>query len=259
MPTPMRIVILGGTTEARILAERLAGDHTIAPILSLAGRTDNPKLPAIAFRIGGFGGIAGLVAYLKAESIDLMVDATHPFAEQMSVHAEIACRETAIPLALFTRPPWLPCDGDCWNQVENAEAAAHALGEIPRRVFLTIGRLQLPAFEAAPIHHFIVRTIDPPEPPPKLPNYRLLLARGPFSLADEMRLMETEGIEVLVSKNSGGDATYAKIEAAQKLGIAVILMRPPARAEVPRFHDLETILGFIHDPAHQRVPEPRGV
>ena len=259
MSRPMRILILGGTMEARMLAERMAGDHTIAPILSLAGRTIHPTLPAIPYRIGGFGWIAGLIAYLKAKSIDLVIDATHPFAEQMSVHAESACRETGIPLVLFTRPPWTRCDGDRWNQVENAEAAAQMLGAIPRRVFLTVGRLQLPAFAAAPLHHFLIRTIDPPEPSPTLPNYRLMLARGPFSLSDEIRLMATEKIEILVSKNSGGAATYAKIEAARKLGILVILMQPPARAEVPSFHNLDAILGFIHNATHQRPPEPRGV
>lgn len=259
MPSPMRILILGGTTEARHLAERLADDRTIAPILSLAGRTKSPSPPAIPFRIGGFGGIAGLISYLKAESIDLIIDATHPFAEQMSAHAEAACRETAIPLAIFTRPPWTQCDGDRWTEVADAEAAARALGEIKRRVFLTVGRLQLPSFEAAPIHHYLIRTIDPPEPLPKLPDHRLLLARGPFSLADEMQLIERERIEILVTKNSGGGATYAKIEAARTLGIPVILMRPPARAEVPSFHDLEAILSFIGDFAHQNALEPRGV
>ncbi len=259
MPSPLRILILGGTTEARRLAERLSGDRTIAPILSLAGRTKSPSLPAIPFRIGGFGGIAGLISYLKAESIDLVIDATHPFAEQMSAHAEAACREANVGLALFTRPPWVPCDGDLWSEVENAEAAARALGEIKRRVFLTVGRLQLPSFEAAPIHHYLIRTIDPPEPLPKLPDHRLLLARGPFSLEDEMQLMEREKIDILVTKNSGGEATYAKIEAARTLGIPVILMRPPARADVPTFHDLETLLAFIRNGAHQRAPEPRGV
>ncbi len=259
MRSRLRILILGGTTEARSLAEQLAGDSAVAPTLSLAGRTKSPSLPAIPFRIGGFGGMAGLISYLKAESIDLVIDATHPFAEQMSAHAQAACRETAIPLALLTRPPWTQCEGDLWTEVEDAEAIAQALGEIKRRVFLTVGRLQLPAFEAAPLHHYLIRTIDPPEPLPKLPDYRLLLARGPFFLEDEMRLMQEEKIDVLVTKNSGGMATYAKIEAARQLGIPVILMRPPARAEVPTFHDVETMLSFIRDVAHQNAPEPRGV
>jgi precorrin-6A/cobalt-precorrin-6A reductase len=252
-------LILAGTTEARKLAERLADEPAVAPIVSLAGRTQNPLPPAGAHRIGGFGGIAGLIAYLRAETVDLVIDATHPFAEQMSAHAVAACFETAIPLVLFTRPPWTAREGDRWSEAAGAEAAARALGEIPRRVFLTVGRLQLPAFEAAPVHHYVIRTIDAPDPAPKLPDYRLLLARGPFLFADEMRLMQTENIDVLVTKNSGGDATYAKIEAAHRLAIPVILMRPPALANVPVFHDLDAIAAFILQAAHQRAPEPRGV
>ena len=259
MPRPLRILILAGTKEARKLGERLADEAAVAPILSLAGRTKNPVLPAGAHRIGGFGGIAGLMAYLRAQAIDLVIDATHPFAEQMSAHAEAACCETAIPLVLFTRPPWTAREGDRWNQAASAEAAARGLGEIPRRVFLTIGRLQLPAFEMAPIHHYLIRTIDAPEPAPKLPDYRLILARGPFSLADEMRLMQTENIDVLVTKNSGGDTTYAKIEAARRFAIPVILMRPPMRTNVPVFDDLDLIIAFVLQAAHQRAPDPRGV
>ena len=259
MTDPLRILILGGTTQARLLIEQLASEPAVAPILSLAGRTKNPLLPAGACRIGGFGGIAGLVAYLRAEAIELVIDATHPFAEQMSAHAEAACRETRVPLALFTRQHWIPAEGDRWNEVATAQAAALAIGPIPRRVFLTIGRLQLPAFEAAPHHHYLIRTIDTPEPALKLPDYRLLLARGPFSLEDEIRLMQVEKIDVLVTKNSGGAATYAKIEAARKLAIPVILMRPPANSKAPVFYDLGAICAFILEAAHQRASEPRGV
>jgi precorrin-6A/cobalt-precorrin-6A reductase len=259
LQTPLRILILGGTTEARRLCERLEGDACVTPILSLAGRTKTPALPKCAYRVGGFGGIAGLMSYLQNESIDFVIDATHPFAEQMSAHAEAACSRTAIALALLTRAAWSAQDGDRWSEVESAQAAARALGESPRRVFLTVGRLQVPAFEAAPVHHYLIRSIDVPEPPPKLPNHRLLLARGPFSVEDELHVMMTEKIDILVSKNSGGEATYAKIEAARKLRIPVVLMRPPARADVSTFHDLDAMLAFIRDIAHQRGTEPRGV
>jgi precorrin-6A/cobalt-precorrin-6A reductase len=255
----LRILILGGTREARQLAERLADDPTVAPILSLAGRTRNPILPAIAYRIGGFGGIAGLMAYLKNESIDLVIDATHPFAEQMSAHAEAACPECAIPLALFTRPPWLRRAGDHWQEVDDVEAAVDALGVLPRRVFLTVGRLQLPAFEAAPQHFYLIRSIDMPEPAPRLPHHRIILARGPFALDDERHLLEQEKIDIVVTKNSGGDATYAKIEAARTLGLSVILIRQPLRADVATFYDLEKLLRFIDSVAHHDAPEPRGV
>lgn len=259
MTDPLRVLILGGTAQARMLVERLANEPAVAPILSLAGRTKNPLLPAGACRIGGFGGIAGLTAYLRAHAIDLVIDATHPFAEQMSAHAEAACRETRVPLALFTRQPWTPTESDPWNEVATAQAAALAIGPIRRPVFLTIGRLQLPAFEAAPHHHYLIRTIDAPEPAPKLPDYRLLLARGPFSLEDEIRLMQVEKIDVLVTKNSGGEATYAKIEAARRLAIPVILMRPPASTNAPIFYDFDAICAFILEAAHQRASEPRGV
>jgi precorrin-6A/cobalt-precorrin-6A reductase len=259
MPGPLHILILGGTSEARQLAERLAGDPNVAPILSLAGRTRNPVLPSIAHRIGGFGGTAGLIAYLKKESIDLVVDATHPFAEQMSAHAEAACRACAIPLVLFTRPPWVQHEGDRWQEVDDVEAAIHALGDKSRRVFLTVGRLQLSAFEAAPQHFYLIRSIDAPEPAPRLPHHKIILARGPFALDDERHLLEQEEIDVIVTKNSGGDATYAKIEAARMLSLPVILIRQPARADVPTFHDLEKLLHFISGLAHHDAPEPRGV
>ncbi len=259
MPRPLRILILGGTSEARQLAERLADDPNVAPILSLAGRTRNPALPSIAHRIGGFGGIAGLVAYLKNKSIDCVIDATHPFAEQMSAHAEAACRERAIPLALFTRPPWLRRAGDHWQEVDDVQAAVDVLGTLPRRVFLTVGRLQLPAFEAAPHHFYLIRSIDTPEPAPSLPQHRVILARGPFAFDDERYLLEREKIDVIVTKNSGGEATYAKIEAAREMGLPVILIRQPLRTDVPTFYDLEGLLLFISRLAHHDAPEPRGV
>ncbi len=259
MPHALRILILGGTTEARHLAEALAGESDVAPVLSLAGRTLAPQFPPIAFRIGGFGGIDGLIAYLRDAKTDLVIDATHPFAEQMSAHAEAACRATRIRLVLFSRPPWQAVEGDRWTEVESASAAAQALGEDPRQVFLTVGRQQLAAFEAAPAHDYLIRSIDPPQPRPRLPNHRLILARGPFSFDDEVDLMRREKIDVLVSKNSGGEATYAKIAAARSLGLPMVMMQPPHRADVPSFYDLESILAFIRARAHHAPPVPRGV
>lgn len=259
MPHPLRILILGGTTEGRSLAEALAGESDVAPVLSFAGRTQAPQLPPIAFRIGGFGGIDGLIAYLRDNKTDLVIDATHPFAEQMSAHAKAACRATGIPLVLFSRPPWQAVEGDHWIEVESAVAAALALGENPQRVFLTLGRQQLAAFEAAPTHDYLIRSIDPPVPMPRLPKHRLILSRGPFGFEEEVDLMRREKIDILVSKNSGGVATYAKIAAARSLGLLVIMMQPPPRADVPSFDDLVSILGFIRDRAHHAPPVPRGV
>ena len=137
-----------------------------------------------------------------------------------------ACHATGTPILALRRPPWAPREGDRWTEVADADAAVVALGPAPRRVFLTVGRLELPAFLVAPQHHYVVRSVDPPEAMP--PDASLILARGPFEEADELALMEAERIEVLVSKNSGGAATYGKIAAARRLGLPVILLRPPA-------------------------------
>ena len=248
----MRLLILGGTSEASALAGALQGRDDIAATLSLAGRTARPVAPPIPYRVGGFGGVEGLKAYLAAERIDAVVDATHPFAEQMSRHAELACRAAGVPLAVFTRPGWSPQPGDNWREVESVEAAADALGAAPRRVFLTQGRLQLAAFARAPQHHYLVRAIDPPEEIARLPNSRLILARGPFALADERDLLSRERIDVLVSKNSGGAATYAKMEAARELGIAVILIRRRPGGDAPTFFALAPLLEWIE--AHRPAP-----
>ncbi len=157
----MRVLILGGSTEATRLAARLAEEPAFAPILSLAGRTQHPMPPPIPYRIGGFGGAAGLTAYLRDARIDCLVDATHPFAERMSANAEAAAAATGTPLVVFTRSPWTPQSGDHWLECEDAASAAQALGPAPRRVFLTVGRLQLPAFESAPQHDYLIRAHRP--------------------------------------------------------------------------------------------------
>ena len=247
----MRILILGGTSEASALASALAMRSDVAPMLSLAGRTENPLPPPIPFRVGGFGGPEGLRAYLARERFDAVVDATHPFATQMSRHAALACEGARVPLLVFSRPAWTRQDGDDWLDVESVEAAVGALGEAPRRVFLTQGRLQLAAFAAAPQHLYLVRAIDPPAKIAALRNCKLVLARGPFELADELALMKAEKIEILVSKNSGGAATYPKIEAARRLGVKVVMVRQPSGGDGRMAHDLASVLGWIetHRPA----------
>jgi precorrin-6A/cobalt-precorrin-6A reductase len=248
----MRILILGGTTQASALAKALAARTDITATLSFAGRTEKPVPPPIAFRIGGFGGVEGLRAYLKQEKIEAVIDATHPFASQMSAHAAVACRAEAIPLVVFTRPGWERQAGDDWTEVERIEDAVRALGETPRRAFLTQGRLQLAAFKAAPQHMYVVRAIDPPKEIDALPNHRLILARGPFGLADELALMRAEAIDVLVTKNSGGCATYAKIEAARQLGIGVVMLQRPVPEGAPELYDLDHVLAWIQ--AHRPAP-----
>lgn len=247
----MRLLILGGTTEASALARNVVGWADLDPILSLAGRTQNPVEPPIPFRTGGFGGVDGLKSYLTDEKIDVVVDATHPFAAQMSAHAAQACRDLNLPLALFTRAAWRPVPGDRWLPVADMAEATKALGDDPRRAFLTVGGLQLAAFATAPQHHYLVRTIDPPEAVAALPDHRLILARGPFAVDDEITLMRDERIDVLVTKNSGGKATAAKLAAARTLDIEVIMVERPKAEDVLAFEKLDAVMAWVlaHRPA----------
>jgi precorrin-6A/cobalt-precorrin-6A reductase len=203
-------------------------------------------------RTGGFGGVEGLAAHLDAEHIGAIVDATHPFASRISANAVAACRATDTPLVVFSRPPWSPEPGDRWVEVATMDGAADALGVKPRTVFLTQGRLQLAAFARAPQHRYIVRAIDRPAEIGALPHCKLILARGPFSLADELALMRGEGVQTLVTKNSGGRATYAKMEAARALKIEVVIVRRPAAPEAETLYDLDAVMAWIA--AHRRAP-----
>jgi precorrin-6A/cobalt-precorrin-6A reductase len=248
----MRILILGGTSEARALAQRVAGDAAYQATLSLAGRTRNPWLPPIPFRIGGFGGVDGLRDYLAAEHVEAVIDATHPFAVQMSEHARLACAAAEIPLAVLTRPPWEAQAGDRWTVVDDVDQAVSALGEAPRRVLLTHGRLGLAAFARRPQHDYLVRTIDRPDDIEMLPQHRLILERGPFDGPSELRLLENEQIDVIVSKNSGGAATYPKIEAARELGISVVMIRRPKADAVAECFDVEAVMAWLA--AHRAAP-----
>lgn len=223
----MRVLILGGTTEASALARRLADDTHFEATLSLAGRTAQPAPQALPTRIGGFGGIDGLVRHLRDEKIVAVIDATHPYADQMSAHAVAACGQAAVPLASLVRAPWTRQAGDDWIEAVDTRAAANAIGHDPRRVFLTIGRQELPVFAGAPQHHYLARIIDAPAGDALPPNLTLVQARGPFDLAAEIALLRDRRIEVVVSKNAGGEATYAKIEAARALGVPVIMIARP--------------------------------
>jgi precorrin-6A/cobalt-precorrin-6A reductase len=227
----MRVLILGGTTEASELTRLLAADPRFEATVSLAGRTANPKTQPIRTRIGGFGGADGLVAWLKQDATQAVIDATHPYAGQISCNAVAACARLAIPLASIVRPAWEPQPGDNWIAVANAEAAADALGPESHRVFLTLGRLELGAFASAPHHRYVARTIDPPEDVALPPDIRLLFDRGPFGREAETALFAREQIEVLVSKNSGGAATYAKIEAARGRGVPVVMIARPYKPQ----------------------------
>jgi precorrin-6A/cobalt-precorrin-6A reductase len=227
-----RILILGGTTEARRLAERLAPRADLDVTLSLAGRTATPAAQPVPVRIGGFGGAAGLAAWIEARAIDVVIDATHPYAAQISANAAEAAARARVPLLAIERSAWSQVDGDRWIEVADVPAAVAALGAAPRRVFLALGRNELRPFEAAPQHFYLVRSVDPVTPPLALPQAEYLTGRGPFDEAAEHALLAGHRIDVIVAKNSGGTATYGKIEAARRLGLPVIMLgRPPPRPD----------------------------
>ncbi|MEU8104044.1 cobalt-precorrin-6A reductase [Nonomuraea muscovyensis] len=221
----MRVLILGGTAEARALAAEL--DAAGVPVVSsLAGRVTNPRLPVGEVREGGFGGPEGLAAWLAAEGVAALVDATHPFAARMTASAAEAARATGVPLLVLRRPGWREGPGDAWQRVGSLREAAERLAA-PMRVFLTTGRRSLPAFAGVPGVWFLARSVDPPEPPVPA-NAHVLLDRGPYTVEGERALVREHRLDVLVTKDSGGAMTTAKLVAARELGLAVIMVdRPP--------------------------------
>jgi precorrin-6A/cobalt-precorrin-6A reductase len=240
-----RILILGGTTEARRLAERLAERVDVAVTVSLAGRTTAPAAHAVQVRVGGFGGGEGLGQYLTTERVDALVDATHPYAAIISANAADAATATRIPLLALRRPPWVSRSGDRWIEVADAAAAVQALGKAPRRVFLAFGRGGIRTFARAPQHWYLVRSVEPVDPPLAVPHASYLTGRGPFTEADDRALLAAHAIDLVVAKNSGGTATYGKIAAARALGLPVILLRRPALPEVPTVETVEEALTWL--------------
>ncbi len=227
----MKILILGGTAEAAGLARALSEVAGVATITSLAGRTRAPAAVPGAVRVGGFGGPEALAEYLRSEKIDLLVDATHPFAARISRNAAQACDRAKVPRLLLARPPWTAQAGDTWISAADTEAAAAALPALGQRAFLAIGRQELAAFAGLAELWFLVRLVEDPEAPPPLANYHLVLGRGPFAEAQELELLREHRIEVVVSKNSGGAGAAAKIAAARALELPVVMIeRPPAPA-----------------------------
>ncbi len=239
------ILILGGTAEARQLAGQMAGDRRYAVELSLAGRTRSPVEQPVPVRIGGFGGAEGLADYLRRRDVKLLIDATHPYAARMSHNAVEAARLAEVPMIALRREPWQRQEGDLWHDVGSVPQAVSALGDRPRRVFLTLGRQELLPFEAAPQHHYLIRSVDPIEPALDLPQARYLTDRGPFVEADERSLLQGNEIEVIVAKNSGGPASYGKIAAARALGIEVVLIQRPELPEVASVDSVEEVLSRI--------------
>jgi precorrin-6A/cobalt-precorrin-6A reductase len=221
------ILVLGGTGEARELASDLT-DRGVRVVSSLAGRVARPRLPVGEVRVGGFGGPEGLATYLRENDVRAVVDATHPFAERIGSNAARAAEVTGVPLLRLARPGWRPGPQDVWHWADDLAEAARVLPGLGNRVFLTSGRQGLPAFAHLDDLWFLIRCVDPPEPP--LPrHHELVLARGPYEVDAERALLRR--VDVLVTKDSGGDLTSAKLTAARELGVPVLLVRRPPRPD----------------------------
>lgn len=246
----LRVLLLGGTTEAGQIARALAAAG-INAVYSYAGRTAAPIAQPLPVRTGGFGGIDGLIQYLTCERITHVVDATHPFAAQMSRNAVAACTHAGIALIGYERAPWLAGPGDDWRPVPDITAAVAALPVEPARVFLAIGRGNLEAFANKPQHFFLLRLVDRPATPLPLPNSAVVIGRGPFKMAGDLMLLTTHRITHVVAKNAGGDGARAKLDAARALHLPVILIdRPtlPERPIVRSIDDMMRWLGHSADP-----------
>jgi len=245
------LLILGGTTEASALAAAVA-EAGIAATISFAGRVERPRAQPIPSRIGGFGGAAGLAAWIRERRATHVVDATHPFAAVMSRNAVAACAETGTPLIALVRPAWRPGPGDRWTDVPDIAAAVQALAGPPRRVMLAIGRSNVADFAAEPQHFYLLRFVDPPIAPPPLPLNEVVVSRGPFTVEGDAALMRRHRIDLVVSKNAGGAGARAKLDAARALGAPVLMIaRPqaPARREAASTAEVMSWLGAAHSGA----------
>ncbi|NEA39766.1 cobalt-precorrin-6A reductase [Streptomyces sp. SID11385] len=242
--TERHVLILGGTTEARRLAEALTGTPWRVTT-SLAGRVAAPRALPGAVRVGGFGGTDGLAAWLRAHAVTALVDATHPFAATMSFHAAEAAAAAGVPLLALRRPGWTRTPGDDWHDAASLGEAASLLPALGTRVFLTTGRTGLSVFTGDPGLWFLVRAVDPPGPP--LPaRTEVLLDRGPFTLEGERALLARHRVDVLVTKDSGGAATAPKLTAAREAGIPVVVVRrPPVPQGLPRAADVAGALAWM--------------
>ena len=247
----VRVLLLGGTTEARHLAAALVGDPLVHVVSSLAGRVRAPQLPEGKVRVGGFGGVEGLACWLRAERIDAVVDATHAFARQITSAAAQACSEVGLPLLVLRRPEWLPGPGEDWRLVRSLPAAAALLPELGERVFLTTGRQGVAAFAALDRLWFLVRSVDPPAPPVPACT-QVLLDRGPFMVAGELALLRKHRIDVLVTKNSGGVMTSAKLDAARRLGLPVVMVSRPPEPDVPHVTTVSEAQWWVETLVRQR-------
>lgn len=246
-----RVLLLGGTTEATAMAARLS-NAGITAIFSYAGRTRAPTRQPLPTRMGGFGGVEGLCAYLKAEAISHVIDATHPFAAGMSQNAVRACALVGIPLIRLERPPWVAQAGDQWTMVASTTDMPDALPDTPARVFLAIGKQQIGLFAVKPQHHYVLRLVDPPNAPLPLPHTTVVLARGPFTVEGDTALMREHQISHVLAKNAGGTAARAKLDAARALHLPVIMATRPA-LQGPALDSVDAVMGWLDHSALRGV------
>ncbi|WP_407189921.1 cobalt-precorrin-6A reductase [Bradyrhizobium centrosematis] len=238
----IRALILGGTADASLLAGEMARAR-IDAVYSYAGRTHAPAGQPLPTRVGGFGGASGLADYIRREGITHVIDATHPFAAEMSRNAVGACADTDTPLIALERAPWLKTPGDNWIEVANVGAAVAALPEAPANVFLGIGRQHIAPFATKPQHAYTLRFVDPPEALPFPAD--VIVSRGPFRLDSELEMMRTRGIAWIVARNSGGDGARAKIDAARRLGLPVVMISRPQLPERRRVESVTDVMQWL--------------
>lgn len=246
------LLVLGGTVEATALC-KLIDAAGLRATVSFAGRVARPARHPVPRRIGGFGGVAGLVEYLRDNSITHVIDATHPFAAQMSRNAVAACAQTGVPLVALTRAPWVAQAGDAWTHVPDIAGAVAALEGRARRVMLAVGRMHLVEFAPNPQHFYLLRLVDAPDMPPDFPDHHVLVSRGPFTTDADMALMRAHKIDLVVSKNSGGTGAYAKIEAARALGLPVVMIDRPSLPDRAELNAPADVIAWVHGATERGV------
>jgi precorrin-6A/cobalt-precorrin-6A reductase len=238
------VLVLGGTTEARELAGAL-DQAGLSVVSSLAGRVAHARLPPGEVRIGGFGGADAFATWLLKHGCAAVVDATHPFAERISVMAAAACSSAGVPLVRLERPGWNEQAGDRWEWVDDIAGAARLAGKPGRRILLTIGRQGVAAFAEIRSAWFLIRCVEPPDPPLP-PRSEVLLDRGPYTLHGEVALLDRRAIDLIVTKDSGGPATSAKLQAARLRDLPVIVIRRPPRPNVASVADVASAVAWVH-------------
>lgn len=248
----VNLLILGGTSEATALGAAVA-ETGLTGVVSFAGRVERPKRQPLPQRVGGFGGVDGLRAYLRRHGVSHVVDATHPFAVQMSRNAVAACAAEDVPLIALTRAPWVAQAGDDWTHVRDVAGAVAALDRPACRVMLAVGRMHLDEFAPNPQHFHLLRLVDPPSTPPPFPDHHVLVSRGPFRAEDDRALMRAHRIDLVVSKNAGGTGAYAKIEAARDLALPVIMIDRPAIPDRDEACDVAEVMAWLSHGADRGV------